>query len=162
MRTYSCARLLCRVTLAATLIGALGGDVSAQVLYGGDTLSGSNNTSANGQYRIVLNCSSHCAYQQEEYVSGNWQVRAWVFMSAPSIAGAPFRLTMQNDGNLVFYDKNDSPVDESNTDGYSGAWLNIQNDGNIVIYDSGSNPIWTPYCENSQYSSIFPFGGTCP
>ena len=43
------------------------------------------------------------------------------------------KLVMQNDGNLVLYGPN-GPIWASNTSGNRGAFLMIQDDGNLVIY----------------------------
>src|SRR5271165_305894 len=48
---------------------------------------------------------------------------------------------MQTDGNLVIYGY-DGPIWASNTSGNPGAYLNMQNDGNLVIYLPGGSPIW--------------------
>ena len=49
---------------------------------------------------------------------------------------------MQEDGNLVIYDGNNSAVWVSGTGGYPGAKLINQNDGNQVIYGPGGQVLW--------------------
>ena len=138
----------------------------AQILYSGDSLNSSNYISSNGQYRLAFACSdfTHCILLQDEWNGSSWQLRGYIFFGTTAAFKAPFRLTMQTDGNLVYYDKFDVAVDASNTVGSYGAYLWIQDDGNVVIYDTGNNPIWTPYCEypSQQFYDLYPFDGTCP
>jgi hypothetical protein len=56
---------------------------------------------------------------------------------------APYKVWMQDDGNLVLYDSK-SPIWASNTGGKGkGPYkLLLQDDGNFVLYDSTNAPIW--------------------
>ena len=56
---------------------------------------------------------------------------------------APFKVVMQQDGNLVIYDKNRA-IWASDTNGKGSAPFSVimQDDGNLVIYDSGNKPTW--------------------
>jgi hypothetical protein len=56
-------------------------------------------------------------------------------------------LAMQSDGNLVLYNNSSlsSAVWETNTDGFSGAYLNAQDVGNLVVYSSSNTPLWSIY-----------------
>ena len=51
-------------------------------------------------------------------------------------------LRMQDDGNLVIYDYQNSAVWASNTAGYPGSVLRLEDDGNLLIYAPGTRPIW--------------------
>jgi mannan endo-1,4-beta-mannosidase len=57
----------------------------------------------------------------------------------------PNWLEMQNDCNLVLYDKNRSPLWSSNTwkPTQLGCYLEMQNDGNLVLYDKNRTPLWS-------------------
>jgi len=52
-----------------------------------------------------------------------------------------FRFTLQEDGNLVYFDGN-VPKWTSNTNGKSGSYVIMQSDGNLVLYTSANSPIW--------------------
>jgi hypothetical protein len=53
-------------------------------------------------------------------------------------------LTMQLTGDLVFTEGNPStPVWDSGTSGYLGAYAVLSNNGNLVIYDASGDPIWS-------------------
>ena len=51
-----------------------------------------------------------------------------------------FRLTLQNDGNLVEYDAANIVVWTTNTN--AGSRLAMQGDGNLVLYDNANDPLW--------------------
>jgi len=57
---------------------------------------------------------------------------------------APYRLTMQEDGNLVAYDGNNDAIWATGTDGQGEApyKVRMQNDRNVVIYDRNRSVIW--------------------
>jgi hypothetical protein len=61
---------------------------------------------------------------------------------ANGIHSTAYWITMQEDGNLVEYDRNFKPLWATNTSGNEGAQLCIQTDGNLVIYGGGWYPIW--------------------
>jgi hypothetical protein len=52
-------------------------------------------------------------------------------------------LSMQADGNLVLYGKDNVPDWSSGTAGNPGAYLVFQTDGNMVIYGSGGQALWS-------------------
>jgi len=52
------------------------------------------------------------------------------------------RMVMQDDGNLVIYDKRGRPLWASGTDGNRSAYLTLRTDGNVVIYSQDNRPIW--------------------
>lgn len=53
-----------------------------------------------------------------------------------------YRLTTQNDGNLVLCRSDNTPVWHSHTYGSSGSRCHMQGDGNLVIYNPQGQPIW--------------------
>jgi hypothetical protein len=57
-------------------------------------------------------------------------------------SSAVARLAMQEDGNLVIYDKRHQPLWSSGTDGNDSAYLTVQPDGNMVIYSQDNRPLW--------------------
>jgi len=52
----------------------------------------------------------------------------------------PYRLSLQDDGNLVLYNKDGGDIWSSGTRG--AARLQVQNDGNVVLYDADGNFKW--------------------
>jgi hypothetical protein len=147
-----------KTNVAGTLLGFLlltapigiASPASAQPMYGGDTLSYNDTRySANGQYKIEWRCTYICGVVHLRYVNGEW-IGGYGYIPTIWDQGdwvpyfyAPPRMEMQTDGNLVYYDVYDVAYAESNTDGHSGAWLNIQDDGNVVIYTWNNVPIWS-------------------
>ncbi|KAH9158682.1 hypothetical protein LEN26_002808 [Aphanomyces euteiches] len=62
---------------------------------------------------------------------------------------------LQDDSNLVIFDRDRTPVWSSNTDGSGGSRLIMQNDGNLVLYSQNGVAVWEtrtkgegqgPYC----------------
>ena len=51
-------------------------------------------------------------------------------------------LSMQGDGNLVLYSRNNTPLWWSGTAGQPNLRLIIQTDGNVVIYNQNNQPLW--------------------
>ena len=56
----------------------------------------------------------------------------------------PYKATMQDDGNLVVYAKNNKPIWDSRTNGQGkGPYkVTVQDDGNFVLYDATNKPYW--------------------
>ncbi|MFL5238030.1 MAG: lectin [Rhizomicrobium sp.] len=52
------------------------------------------------------------------------------------------RMVMQDDGNLVIYDKRGRPLWATGTEGNQSAYLTLQQDGNVVIYSQENRPLW--------------------
>lgn len=52
------------------------------------------------------------------------------------------KMAMQEDGNLVIYDRSGRPLWSSGTDGNDSAYLTLQEDGNVVIYSQDNRPLW--------------------
>lgn len=65
-------------------------------------------------------------------------------------------LLMQNDGNLVVYDDNHSPLWASNTQGKGIPKYRyvMQQDGNLVVYDQLNNALWA---SNTQGKGAGPY-----
>ncbi|MEV6349079.1 hypothetical protein [Actinoplanes sp. NPDC051851] len=53
-----------------------------------------------------------------------------------------YRLTMQDDGNLVEYGNDDEVLGDTHSAGHPGTVLFMQNDGNLVLRAPGNVPIW--------------------
>jgi hypothetical protein len=60
--------------------------------------------------------------------------------------GGRFRLTLQDDGNLVLYDQK-SPIWDSGTHGKAVSKLSMQHDGNLVLYGY-HKPVWSTHTSN--------------
>lgn len=69
-------------------------------------------------------------------------------------SGRGERLVMEQNGNLVIYDKNKNIVWESGTTG-RGEYLQLENEANLVVYDSNQIEIWS----SGTDLSIFYFVG---
>lgn len=52
------------------------------------------------------------------------------------------RLTMNLDGNLVFYDEDNRVLWQSNTTNH-GEYLSVQDDGTLGIFDANKNRVWS-------------------
>ncbi|MEU9462020.1 hypothetical protein [Streptomyces sp. NPDC048312] len=48
---------------------------------------------------------------------------------------------MQEDGNLVVYNRAGDPLWAAGT-WHKGRYLSVQDDGNVVVYDSANRPVW--------------------
>lgn len=59
-----------------------------------------------------------------------------------------FRLIMQNDGNLVLYNKADTPLWATGTTGKEVNFAIMQADGNFVLYGPDGHPVWAANPEN--------------
>jgi hypothetical protein len=51
-------------------------------------------------------------------------------------------LIMQDDGNLVLYDKQQKAKWATKTDKHKGAYLTVQDDGNAIVISSDEKPLW--------------------
>ena len=65
---------------------------------------------------------------------------------APGPSGAPYKLIMQGDGNLVIYNKNGAPTwaSDTNNKGSGPYILKLENDGKLRIIDGTGTSIWSP------------------
>jgi len=68
-----------------------------------------------------------------------------------------FYLSMQEDGNLVLYTKNDKAVWASGTYGKGTAPYNaiMQKDNNFVVYDSLNKPLWSSNTFNKDTTGAY-------
>ena len=79
------------------------------------------------------------------YVSRHWIAKNALWSSGTCGRGTgPYRLVMQDDGNLVVYDTYGVATWASDTcrKGSKPHRLIMQDDGNLVVYDGGSAPTW--------------------
>ena len=60
-------------------------------------------------------------------------------------AGMPGTFVMQSDGNLVLRDGRNVIRWQSGTAGNPGAYFGVQGDGNLVIFSATGTPIWAAY-----------------
>jgi hypothetical protein len=60
------------------------------------------------------------------------------------------KFSVQSDGNVVIYDRNNAPIWATNTSGNSGAFLALQNDGNLVVYTQSRQPIFATNTSRGQ------------
>lgn len=58
-----------------------------------------------------------------------------------SVESTKEKLIMQNDGNLVLYNKDNQPLWATMTSG-SGLYAVFQYDGNLVVYNKDNQPVW--------------------
>ncbi len=61
---------------------------------------------------------------------------------ATGTEGRAARMSVQVDGNVVLYDSANQPIWATNTDGNPGAYLSLQNDGNLIVYTRNRKPIF--------------------
>ena len=101
-----------------------------------ELVSGQSLVSDNGRFFFNLETSGNL-------VLFNLKVIEWSSNTA-NIGSKPYRLKMQNDGNLVLYDSNNLVIWKSNTvgKGTPSYHFAIQGDGNAVIYGS-TGAIWS-------------------
>eukprot|EP00823_Brevimastigomonas_motovehiculus_P004193 TRINITY_DN269_c0_g1_i1.p1 TRINITY_DN269_c0_g1~~TRINITY_DN269_c0_g1_i1.p1 ORF type:complete len:230 (+),score=34.59 TRINITY_DN269_c0_g1_i1:95-784(+) len=97
--------------------------------------------SKNGAYLLACQEDGNCCL----YVSGHSCVSNCLWSSKTSGKGnLPYRLVMQNDGNLVMYNKKNEAVWAcGNNSGKAPFRLDLQDDGNLVAYDSTSKSVWS-------------------
>jgi hypothetical protein len=72
----------------------------------------------------------------------------------------PFKLVMQNDGNLCIYEGNGNATWSSNTwhQGVAPYKLVMQDDRNLVLYDSHNKAVWSSNTYTNQNSNSVAFG----
>jgi GH25 family lysozyme M1 (1,4-beta-N-acetylmuramidase) len=56
-----------------------------------------------------------------------------------------YRMIMQTDGNFVLYDIHDKAVWATHTNGHDGSYLAVQDDGNLVVYEPGGHVGWASH-----------------
>lgn len=93
--------------------------------------------SHNGQHSVTLHSDGNLVVQ----TSGR---PAWA-TNTQNRGEGPYRLDMQEDGNLVIYDVRNQAVwaSASNGRGRGPFCATMQDDGNFVIYDNDKRPIWS-------------------
>lgn len=69
---------------------------------------------------------------------------------ATGTEGNAAQFSVQSDGNMVLYNGSGQPIWASNTDGNSGAFLALQTDGNLVVYRSNGQAIWASNTNGGQ------------
>jgi len=103
---------------------------------------GSNQSldSTSGVFRAVMQGDGNFVIYKNQ---GNSQDVIWT-SSTCNKGPLPCKLTMQDDGNLVIYNKNNQSTWASNTcgQGTSPFKLVMQNDGNLVIYQANGKSTW--------------------
>ena len=72
-----------------------------------------------------------------------------------STASRNYKLLFQNDGNLVLYNHNGTPLWSSGTAGKSSQYLDMQSDGNMVIYNKSFTPLWNSKTAGQGSSSLY-------
>ncbi len=144
MRSYKVQFLL---SVICACVVAFGGRLThAQNMYANDTIEfGQARYSPNGNFRIAYGSVFITSLFHWAWTGSAWQANENLIFQS-NYAHAPSVITvMQDDGNLVMYDYTGVRA-ETNTDGNSGAWLNIQDDGNLVIYnEAGTVALWAIY-----------------
>ncbi|NVO10596.1 MAG: hypothetical protein HXX16_11585 [Bacteroidales bacterium] len=65
-----------------------------------------------------------------------------------------YRLSYQGDGNLVVYDKSNSPLWDAKTYGTAPSKLVFQGDGNLVLYGANNSVFWASYSHNKGGISL--------
>lgn len=94
-------------------------------------LPGESLYSINGNYQFINQADGTLAFYDISDISGKGQILKWSYS-----CGAPGRLVMQADCNLVFYDKNGKPLFATDT-GQLGknAIFRVGNDCTLIIYE---------------------------
>jgi hypothetical protein len=101
---------------------------SNQSLAPGQTL-----TSRTGRYTLSLQADGNLVL----YGAG---AAYWASKTQSKVVS---RLVMQDDGNLVLYDRKGGSVWASGTNGHPGAFLLVQDDGNVVVYHKNGGALWS-------------------
>lgn len=111
-----------------------------------DVTSGNNGYAAGASYDLVTGFGSPNVISFVNDLSpGNPTVLQNQVLpsgySTSTLNGA-YLLTMQPDGNLVYYGPNQGVIWYSGTSGNSGAYASMQSDGNLVVYSSAGKALW--------------------
>jgi hypothetical protein len=106
---------------------------------GQDQKLSSNN---NGYHIIMQSDDNFVLYNSLHMVPKNAIWSSQTCNKSPFVG--PYRVAMQNDGNLVVYDTYNRAVWASNTQhkGSPPHCLVMQDDGNLVIYDANNHATW--------------------
>lgn len=101
-----------------------------------------------GDYRLIQNK----VFNKEEMPGYSIVLpKGYAYRNCEWISG-DYTLSIQEDGNMVIYNKNKSPKWHSKTFGNPQSTLVIQDDGNFVIYNQNGNSIWVSWT-NVPYTS---------
>lgn len=101
--------------------------------FAGQTLNvGDSLYSANTRYYLTMQSDCNLVVYEARTVG---QPRP-LWDSKTQFSGPGCRAVMQTDGNLVVYDRFNSPVFNTGTQGKLNAVLVMQTDGNLVIYEN--------------------------
>ncbi len=105
---------------------------------------------APGQFLKADNFSYYVAFnnhgQISLYNSDHIHEKNAIWTSNNNSSGpGPYRLTTQDDGNLVIYDANNQALWASDTwnKGAKGHYAKVQDDGNFVLYDGHNQATWS-------------------
>jgi len=103
-----------------------------------------NIRSPNGRFYVGFNANGDGLLSVARADNGT---QIWNNGSTPGTSGAPYKLYMQGDGNLVIYNKNGAPTWASNTDGKGrGPYkLYLDDNGKLSIIDGTELSIWGLY-----------------
>lgn len=112
-------------------------------------LLATNQSISSGQAFKAKTHSYHARLEQDGelvvYMNDHFHQKNAMWRSKSGGKGhGPYRLVMQDDGNLVIYDSHNKATWASGTDkkGASGHKVVMQDDGNLVLYDGNSKPTW--------------------
>jgi hypothetical protein len=97
----------------------------------------------NSDYLVMVNVSTGTVAWASPFDT-NYYAPCGGYHHEQSFPSNNSRAFMQFDGNFVLYNNRDPvyPAWATNTEGNSGAYLNVQNDANVVVYSSSNVPLW--------------------
>jgi hypothetical protein len=102
-----------------------------------------NTTPGVEAFAIPTSCSPGCLQMWPFDFNGNPQTSNLnVTWSVNGVITQYDRLSMQDDGNFVFYNLTNGRVWAPPDVRPNGFWAIFQNDGNLVVYNSASEPLW--------------------
>jgi hypothetical protein len=94
--------------------------------------------SPDGRLRLSMQTDGNLVLYFQPFGAFMWKEAIW----ASNTAGHPGAWAiMQDDGNFVVYDANDSALWATATNP-NGSFIAVQNDGNLVVYDAGGSAHW--------------------
>lgn len=113
-------------------------------IYPGQILTAGNSiTSANQQFGLSFQYDGNLVLYRNLERNGIYNDAAsLVPLWSTGTHGSPTVCIMQEDGDLVIYDKSGSPKWRSGTAGNPGSNLAVQDDGNLVIYRPDYSAAW--------------------
>ena len=102
---------------------------------------GQSLTSIDGQYHLTMESNGNVVL----YAGPDGDAPSWTAVWSSGTqdkGGAPYRLCLQGDGNLVLYSDGNSAQWRSGTQGKPAVRLVMQNDRNLVLYDGVGKALW--------------------